>query len=131
LLNAIHRVDAFSHSSQELLGGSQASPLGQDGVSCLLGHGCVPAAAKESKERILRGRRRPIELDADFDGLFRVGRAGRLFGRSPGKERVLGLQNRVEPRLCAVKTRRPQGAFRASLVKGQSAAVAVSVDANR
>jgi len=46
----ISAIDPFYHRSQELLGGSQASPLGQDGVSCLLGHGCVPAAAKESRD---------------------------------------------------------------------------------
>jgi hypothetical protein len=54
--------------------------------------------------------------------------------RPRGIERFLGRQNRIEPRLCAVKTRRPKVGFRASRVRDQpevpSASIAVLIDAN-
>lgn len=65
---------------------------------------------------------------------FASGCPGRPSGRPRGKGRVRGRQNRVVPRLCGVKARRPKGGFRASWVRRQpaaSAAVAFLVDANR
>jgi hypothetical protein len=52
----------------------------------------------------------------------------------PPHRNVPGCQNRAEPRLCAVKTRRPQGGVRPSGVRGEpyaSAADTVFIDANR
>jgi hypothetical protein len=40
---------------------------------------------------------------------FALGCPARWFGRSTGSERVLGRQNRVEPRPCGVKMHQPQG----------------------
>ena len=59
--------------SQELLGRSWESRPGQDGISCLLGHECVPGSAKKPRERILNGCPPRSELDADFGGPFCVG----------------------------------------------------------
>ena len=60
-------------------------------------------------------RTRPRILAACFES----GWSGRLFGRPRGEEGFLDLQNRVEPRLCALKTRGPKGGFRASAAGGQ------------
>jgi hypothetical protein len=76
------------------------------------------------------GRSVPIDTATDFGGLYWVGRP---FARPAVPQRVLVSQNRVEPRLCAVKTRRPKDGLRAFWVKSlpdASAAVTVLADAN-
>jgi hypothetical protein len=49
-------------------------------------------------------RRPPIDAATDCGRCFGSGCPGRGFGRPRGKERVLGCQNRIVPRLRAVKT---------------------------
>jgi hypothetical protein len=92
-----------SHSTQTRLRGKTAASLG-------LRWWAFPLGTSASTVRHGRGFWRP--------DLRR--HAGRGFGRLAPSRRVLGSQNRVEPRLCGVKTRRPKGRCRASGVGGQA-----------